>query len=196
MYQPEIDFDDAGYLTWIVSAADTAIEGTGLCEVQAMDEETGAVMKSRTVLCVVDPCMTWDGEDEPVAPDPLKGWADRLMHYESDVRQAIESSTSAAQTIINMANDITKRETLRVIEDEDGYVELAGGYDGTKAGMPIGTYWITEADINPATLYGGEWEEITGRVLLGAGGRSATSTGGSESFMLNLDQLPKEVQPE
>lgn len=46
-------------------------------------------------------------------------------------------------------------------------------------------------DFSPAALYGGSWEKITGRFLIGAGGSYALgSTGGQESVALTVAEMP------
>ena len=34
---------------------------------------------------------------------------------------------------------------------------------------PIGSYYITESETSPASLFGGEWEKLKNRMLIGAG---------------------------
>lgn len=41
---------------------------------------------------------------------------------------------------------------------------------------PIGAIYITTNNVNPATLFGGTWQQIKGRFLLGAGAESENST--------------------
>lgn len=46
-------------------------------------------------------------------------------------------------------------------------------------------------DFSPAALYGGSWEKITGRFLIGAGGSYALgSTGGEANVTLTVNQMP------
>lgn len=41
---------------------------------------------------------------------------------------------------------------------------------------PIGSVYISVNDINPSTLFGGTWEQITGRFLLGCGANESNTT--------------------
>lgn len=51
--------------------------------------------------------------------------------------------------------------------------------------FPIGSYYITESDTNPATLFGGTWTAVTGRVIMGADGMHPVgSVGGSEDLVV------------
>ena len=56
---------------------------------------------------------------------------------------------------------------------------------------PVGSIYMNVTNLNPATIFGGTWEEIQGRFLLG---RSAShqvgQTGGGETVALTVEQLP------
>lgn len=56
---------------------------------------------------------------------------------------------------------------------------------------PVGSIYMNVSDVNPGSLFGGTWERIQGRFLLGASsGHAAGSTGGAETVTLTGDQLP------
>ena len=56
---------------------------------------------------------------------------------------------------------------------------------------PVGAFWITTSYDSPASLFGGSWEQITDRFLIGAGGRYGRgSTGGKDSVKLAANQIP------
>ena len=56
---------------------------------------------------------------------------------------------------------------------------------------PVGSIYMNVTNLNPATIFGGTWEEIQGRFLLG---RSAShqvgQTGGNETVTLTESQMP------
>lgn len=55
----------------------------------------------------------------------------------------------------------------------------------------VGDYWITENNISPANRFGGKWELVSDRFLLGAPNQNYTgigSQGGSD--ILTIDQMP------
>ena len=59
------------------------------------------------------------------------------------------------------------------------------------AAYPIGAVYISVNSTSPATLFGGTWERIQGRFLLGASGSySAGSTGGEASHTLTAAEMP------
>ena len=65
--------------------------------------------------------------------------------------------------------------------------------------FPIGSIYITVEDVNPSTYFGGTWERIKDRFILGAGDSyTAKATGGSKththttaSHQLTIDEMPK-----
>lgn len=56
---------------------------------------------------------------------------------------------------------------------------------------PVGSIYLSISDINPNLLFGiGEWEAIEDRFLLGVGIHAAGETGGEETHLLTIDELP------
>ena len=59
------------------------------------------------------------------------------------------------------------------------------------AAYPVGAIYISTVSTSPASLFGGTWEQITNRFLLGAGDTySAGSTGGEAEHTLTIDEMP------
>lgn len=57
--------------------------------------------------------------------------------------------------------------------------------------FPVGAIYISVNSTNPSSLFGGTWEQIKDRFLLGCGDKySAGSTGGAETHTLTIDELP------
>ncbi len=56
---------------------------------------------------------------------------------------------------------------------------------------PVGSIYMSMADVSPAVLFGGEWERVEGRFLLAAGADDqAGDTGGAASHALTQEELP------
>lgn len=56
---------------------------------------------------------------------------------------------------------------------------------------PVGSIYMTTIDgLSPALLFGGTWEQIENRFLLGAGKFAPCQTGGEEQVFLNINQMP------
>lgn len=57
---------------------------------------------------------------------------------------------------------------------------------------PVGAIYLSVTDTDPATLFGGTWERIGGRFLLGADDTyTAGSTGGEAEHTLTIDEMPR-----
>jgi len=68
---------------------------------------------------------------------------------------------------------------------ENAFLTAAGAY-------PVGAIYLSVTDTDPATLFGGTWERIGGRFLLGADDTyTAGSTGGEAEHTLTIDEMPK-----
>ena len=56
---------------------------------------------------------------------------------------------------------------------------------------PVGSIYMSTSSANPGTLFGGTWQQITGRFLLAAGGGySAGATGGEAAHTLTVSEMP------
>ena len=57
---------------------------------------------------------------------------------------------------------------------------------------PVGSIYLSVSDTNPATLFGGTWEQIKDRFLLAAGSSyKAGATGGESAHTLTQSEIPK-----
>lgn len=56
---------------------------------------------------------------------------------------------------------------------------------------PVGSVYLTLNATNPSRLFGGTWEQIKGRFLLGAGDSyTAGATGGEATHTLSVNEMP------
>lgn len=57
--------------------------------------------------------------------------------------------------------------------------------------FPVGSIYLSLNNTNPSTYFGGSWELIKDRFLLGAGGSySAGTTGGESTHKLSIEEMP------
>ena len=57
--------------------------------------------------------------------------------------------------------------------------------------FPIGYIYLSTTNIDPSTYFGGKWEQIKDRFLLGAGSTySAGATGGAATHKLTINEMP------
>lgn len=92
---------------------------------------------------------------------------------------------------IKLRNPITKEPfypitLIKNVYSNDGTQTLLNGL------YPIGSIYISTNSKSPADIFGGSWEQIPDRFLLGAGGNySAGSTGGEATHTLTIEEMPK-----
>ena len=68
---------------------------------------------------------------------------------------------------------------------------LLGNIFGAGGRYRVGDIVISENETSPAEAYGGSWEQITDRFLVGAGGSyTLGSTGGEANVTLTVEQIP------
>jgi len=57
--------------------------------------------------------------------------------------------------------------------------------------FPIGAYFITSSETNPAVMFGGKWELVKNRFIVGAGDKyKVNSLGGEEKHQITSDEMP------
>ena len=57
--------------------------------------------------------------------------------------------------------------------------------------FPVGAIYQSTGSTSPASLFGGSWEQIQGKFLLGSSSsHSVTSTGGEETHTLTTNEMP------
>ena len=55
---------------------------------------------------------------------------------------------------------------------------------------PVGSIYQSTESTSPASLFGGSWEQIQNMFLLGSGSRGVGATGGEESHVLTVNEMP------
>lgn len=102
-------------------------------------------------------------------------------------------------------NGKTSDSYLQLGDDETGSTGAAPTINaGTFGGMtvsqfvnmiyPVGSIYMSVSSTSPASLFGGTWESIGGRFLLGADATyTAGSTGGEATHILTVDEMPNHV---
>lgn len=89
----------------------------------------------------------------------------------------------------------TKKSSVGVncLPNQSDVLQLgASAWLTAQGAYPIGSVYINVGDVNPAILFGGTWERLGGRFLLGADSTyAAGSTGGEAERTLTVDEMPK-----
>lgn len=62
---------------------------------------------------------------------------------------------------------------------------------------PVGSVYISVSNVSPATLFGGSWEQLKDRFMLGAGDTyMAGATGGEATHALTQSEMPNYTIPQ
>ena len=89
----------------------------------------------------------------------------------------------------------TKKSSVGVncLPTQDNAFQLSDAAWLTAQGAyPVGAIYLSVTNVNPATLFGGTWEAIGGRFLLGANSTyAAGSTGGEAAHQLTTAEMPR-----
>ena len=102
--------------------------------------------------------------------------------------QFVSYASSAIETLQKDVTAVNK--TLGSLSDKDTSIEKQIS-DYWKTVYPVGHVYISLSATNPKTLFGGEWEQLEGRFLLGASpSYSAGSTGGEAEHTLTVEEMP------
>lgn len=97
-----------------------------------------------------------------------------------DIRSKIQSAPGGSATDISDAT-----------VDGKPLVELLNELTSPLRFMPVGYIYVSSDPTSPAELFGGTWEALTDRVIVGAGGKYAVgSTGGAETHTLTVNEMP------
>lgn len=122
------------------------------------------------------------------------------INFKSDPQTQIDKNTSeisSLKTSVVHKSDIvqtTGSSTTSVISQKGVTDELGKKLDLTDAlnkTYPIGAIYISTTETSPASLFGGTWEQIKDRFLLGSGDTyTAGATGGKASHKLTINEMP------
>lgn len=113
------------------------------------------------------------------------------------------SNAIANKTVTNALNNKVTKEANKGLSSNDFTDEyknkvdnlVEGGTGGAGISIldayPVGSIYMSVNSTNPATLFGGEWEQLEDRFLLGASSNyEAGSTGGEATHTLTIDEMP------
>ena len=97
-YVPATTMDEK-VLVWPVTSYDTAIVGTGLCQIVASDGTR--IVKAKRIRTAVGTVIP--GTDEDTAPDPIGGWIDNMIAQVVTLANAVLETKDAAETAAESA---------------------------------------------------------------------------------------------
>lgn len=84
----------------------------------------------------------------------------------------------------------TKEETDDLLDTKQDKL-VSGDIDTFNLIYPVGSIYMSVVSTNPSTLFGGTWEQLKDRFLLGAGDTyTAGATGGEATHTLTVNEMP------
>lgn len=128
--------------------------------------------------------------------DSAEDYVDEAKTSCANDKQSCQTIKSEVETIAgNMGNPVTNitfENGNLVIEKATGEpvtIKISSPLDA----YPVGSFYFSQNSTNPATLFGGTWEQLEqGRVLLSQGTNyPAGSTGGEATHTLTVAEMPK-----
>ncbi len=93
--------------------------------------------------------------------------------------------------------DLNRKPEKIAVIDESGWIySRALSSLILEAVYPVGSIYISVNSTSPQTLFGGTWEAIQGKFLLGSSSaHKAGSTGGEETHTLTMGEMPEHTHP-
>ena len=78
--------------------------------------------------------------------------------------------TGLKNKFVDQANTLTTAQIQAILESQQSPVQVISAELSAVLNVvyPVGSYYITDEPTSPAVLFGGTWERVTGRFLLGA----------------------------
>lgn len=128
--------------------------------------------------------------------DSAEDYVDEAKTSCANDKQSCQTIKSEVETIAgnigNPVTNITFKNGNLVIEKATGdpvTIKISSPLDA----YPVGSFYFSQNETNPATLFGGTWEQLEqGRVLLSQGTNyPAGSTGGEATHTLTVAEMPK-----
>ena len=110
----------------------------------------------------------------------LKNYIDNIDF--SPLENSISSLESELEESINNLDTSINNLDTKITEFQNTFLNLV---------YPIGAIYLSLSETNPGVLFGGTWEQLKDRFLLGAGsGYAIGSTGGAATHTLTEAELP------
>lgn len=178
-YNPRVDVSKSNRVTTLKT---TDYYGTKTVEINDGIDLTGGVPTNGVI--------GWTGEDKDI-PNGYE-LSDESFDYTSlgNKPQINGVELSGNKTSKDLKITIPTPKTTKTTSDTDTY---SCNYVNNIANLiyPVGSIYISVNSTNPSTLFGGTWEQLKDRFLLGAGDTyNAGITGGEANHKLTINEMP------
>lgn len=112
------------------------------------------------------------------------------LEKSSYLADSVKDNTERVDKITTMVGDMITQSAGDIMSQTQTYVnnQIANFADLI---YPVGSIYMSTNSVDPSTIYGGTWERIKGRFLIGADDTyNAGDTGGEASHVLTKDEIP------
>lgn len=112
------------------------------------------------------------------------------MEKSSYLANNVKDNTERIDKIITKTGDMITQSAGNIMSQTQTYVnnQITNFADSI---YPVGSIYMSTNSVDPSTIYGGTWERIKGRFLIGADNTyNAGDTGGEASHVLTKDEIP------
>ncbi len=153
--------------------------------VKASSAEGAAIWKTLTAADVKARADDWMPTAEETGALPKDGTAVNATKLNGKDADKYALKTDTAPDSDKLGGVAASQYAKKTDIPKDSGVDLLTAY-------PVGSIYISVIETSPAAIFGGTWEQIPDRFLLGAGGSYALgNTGGEAEVTLTLNQTPK-----
>lgn len=110
--------------------------------------------------------------------DDLKNIPEKIL----DIEYRLNQSENISKNISQIKNNIEKLSNNYYSFKNNIFDEI----------FPVGSYYISFIETNPSYLFGGKWEQIKDRFIIGASNNyKVNSLGGEAKHQLTVNEMPK-----
>ncbi|MBQ3011344.1 MAG: hypothetical protein IJD81_09155 [Oscillospiraceae bacterium] len=211
--------NDGGYALYVAAVCGfSSLDGQNRCTLEAAYGSAGGSLGTAAALESGSGTVLWAGELSPrqtytlqlTAVDALGNRAvytaviptdEAFFHGRQGGRGAAFGKYAEADDLLEVAWNLSVAKDLTVAGDAavggsltvggESLMQVIAAAADPLRWMPVGFVYISSRPTSPAELFGGTWEQLTDRVIVGAGGSyAADSTGGEAEHTLTIAEMP------
>lgn len=121
--------------------------------------------------------------------DSIKQYTHSINYMSKKLKEFEDYKPKNEKTVENITNDIVNFK--KEIEEKFNEMKNSIKKEILELSHPIGSYYWSQKDIDPSTIFGGKWEPIKGRFIFAVDDNHAVNTtGGEELHTLTVEEIP------
>lgn len=188
----------------LVGVTISALSGkNGLIKQSKMMSETESKKQQNSQLQIseLEAKLATSGDNITISSSELKALISQIVDLKlepinnniNNIDEKINTTNNSIDSKVTEINENINSEVDEINRNINSKIEGVNGNINNKilSVYPVGSIYISTSNINPATIIGGTWSQITDTFLLAAGSKySAGSTGGEETHTLTVSEMP------